>query len=127
MTAHDLVELVARAICVSLHYDPDALEPGNTPYGNNEEVIDGYNAKGEPCHLFWRHFHRHTQAVLSALADAGMVVVRREPDRTLCLAVVRAEYPRWPNSWTESTVDDLIRYHRAMIAAGDIQMAGGDE
>jgi hypothetical protein len=63
-------EKIARALCEAEGCDPDHLEPGSDPYHNNTSVIDGHNAKGEPCHLFWRRYDRiYVDAVLDAMRD----------------------------------------------------------
>lgn len=69
-------EKLARALCEADGHDPDQLEPGDDPYMNNTEFIDGYNRKGEPCHFFWRHYDRgQVDAVLEAMMepDEGML------------------------------------------------------
>ena len=62
------IERCARALCAANGFDPEYLEPGDDPYGDNNSVIDGSNSKDEPCHFFWRHYDRQARAVLAAIA-----------------------------------------------------------
>jgi hypothetical protein len=88
-------EKLARAICEADGCDPDYLEPGDDPYQNNEPVIDGRNAKGYPCHFFWRRYDRiFTDPVLDTL---------REPTPEMIAAATRA-----PDSWALEVWQSMI-------------------
>lgn len=60
------IEAAARALCVRYHLDPDALEPGNTPYNDETEVIDGESRSGESAFLVWRLYACDALTVLDA-------------------------------------------------------------
>lgn len=66
----DLVKRVARRLCEQDGRDPDHLEPGDDPYMNNTQCIDGYNRKNEPCHFFWRHYDEDARAAIAEVLDA---------------------------------------------------------
>ena len=63
------IERYARALCAANGFDPEYLEPGDDPYGDNNSVIDGSNSKDEPCHFFWRRYDRRARAVLAAISE----------------------------------------------------------
>jgi hypothetical protein len=74
-----MVERIARKLCTQAGYDPDSLEPGNDPYGNNVSTIDGHNAKGDPCHFRWRGFEKRALEVIATM---------REPTKAMALALL---------------------------------------
>ena len=59
----DMVERVARALCIHGGFDPDSLEPGDA-YG-----IDGTMPNGDPAHLFWRQFEAEARAAIEAMRE----------------------------------------------------------
>lgn len=60
------IEAAARALCVLNQVNPDGLEPGNTPYGDENEVIDGETRSGEPAFYTWRLYVCDALAALDA-------------------------------------------------------------
>jgi len=63
-----MVEAVARKLCQLKGYDPDDLEPGSTPYGTEEEIIDG-EVKGGPAFFMWRQYVSDAQQILSVVNE----------------------------------------------------------
>lgn len=65
----DLIERVARVLCSIAGHNPDALAPGNCPESQDDDkamvVADGYNAKGEFCHFYWRAFATEARAAIA--------------------------------------------------------------
>ncbi len=58
---------LARFLCKKARRDPDKLEPGNAPYGDDEtEAIDGY-LKGDPSHYSWREFVPQAREIIKLL------------------------------------------------------------
>lgn len=63
--AGDVVERVARAICIADDCDPDALEPGDQPYGDTRYFFDG-TIRSEPAYFLWRNYVGAATAALAA-------------------------------------------------------------
>lgn len=61
------VERVARAICRVDECDPDDLEPGNTPFGDDQQFFDG-TIGVEPAYFLWRNYVCAARAAISALS-----------------------------------------------------------
>lgn len=62
------IERAARALCKHAGDDPDMLEPGNTPYCDDEEAVDGTLPNGDKAHYAWRGY---VNAASDALQEAG--------------------------------------------------------
>lgn len=56
-------------------------------------------------------------AILAALADAGLVVVPREPPPELCFKILAA----LPSDWTGFQAEDIKELWRAMVEAANEQ------
>jgi hypothetical protein len=54
----DKIEKVARALCASVGYDPDQLEPGDR-FG-----IDGRMPNGDPAHKMWRSYADRAEVLI---------------------------------------------------------------
>jgi hypothetical protein len=65
-----MIEAGARAICLVDDCDPDALEPGNTPYGDDREFIDG-ELKGGPAYFLWRNYAAAAAEAYTAMQSAS--------------------------------------------------------
>ncbi len=59
-------ETLARILCKMRGYDPDRLEPGNTPYSSDEEVVDG-QLQGGPAFFMWRQYEEDAAEILALL------------------------------------------------------------
>ena len=71
------IEMMARAVCEARERrKPDDLEPGNSPYPWDEEVIDA-ERNGEPHFYAWRLYVGEAVAVKKALQEGGFEIVRR--------------------------------------------------
>jgi hypothetical protein len=60
---------------------------------------------------------QHADAILAALADAGLVVVPREPSPELCFKILAA----LPSDWTGFQAEDIKELWRAMVGAANEQ------
>lgn len=64
------IERAARALCErSGVANPDDLEPGNDPYSDDTEIIDGYLPNGDPGFFVWRLYVEDVRAVLLAIRE----------------------------------------------------------
>ena len=71
-------ELIARALCESDgRRKPDDLEPGNSPYPWDDEVVDAV-VNGEPHFYVWRLYVGRAQAATTALHEAGLAIAPRK-------------------------------------------------
>lgn len=60
-TKDELIKAGAVALCETDNLNPYYLEPGDIL------GIDGENAKGEPCHFYWREYSDKAEAALEAM------------------------------------------------------------
>ena len=71
---NEIVERVARALCETDGYDPDELEPGSIPYGDEtERFIDG-QLNGGPAFLFWRVYVPKARAAIAVMHEPTEVL-----------------------------------------------------
>lgn len=85
----DPIEIMARAMCISGGFSPDDRMPNDGPR--------------------WRYYVPGIQAALSALHEAGFVVVPVEPTEAMI------EAGRWP-----AEDDGPLACYRAMIQAAQV-------
>lgn len=93
----DLVEIMARAICASLGVNPDANGTDGTPYSA------------------WKPFAEDAEIALTALSEAGWVVVPIKPTQEMVDAC-------WGDTvdWAaveEAEVEGVQSIYRAMLSA----------
>lgn len=62
------VERVARLLCEFARRNPDELEPGNTPYDDETEVIDG-RLNERPAFYAWRLFVSRAKKIVDVLDE----------------------------------------------------------
>jgi len=72
-----MIERVARKLCWIRGYEPDQLEPGDDPYGNDTSLIDGRMPNGDPAHFMWRQFVKPARELFAEM---------REPTEAMCEA-----------------------------------------
>lgn len=92
MTEEELVERIARAICLRRGYDPEHLEPGNAiqtwmdeessreakydhMFDSGDVQPDGHNGK-EQVSFMWRWFIFDARAALAAIRETHEMVPR---------------------------------------------------
>ena len=63
------IKQAAITLCKRTGDDPYRLEPGNTPYHDDDEVIDGVLPNGDIAHYAWRG---HVNAAIDALQEAKL-------------------------------------------------------
>lgn len=61
-------EKLARFLCQLDSHNPDDLEPGNAPYDDDIEIIDG-TVKGGPAFYLWRSYVNQAKAITNFLKD----------------------------------------------------------
>lgn len=76
------LERAARALCDDRGLDPDGLEPGNAPYADDTEVVDGHLAGG-PAFKIWRLFVDQARTVLQAIREPSEAMQRKFVDLAL--------------------------------------------
>jgi len=80
VTTKGPTEAVAEAICVANGSDPERLEPGDVPYGEDDSYAmdraDGYAANGDFCHFVWREKIPAAETLITALKARGYIVTR---------------------------------------------------
>jgi hypothetical protein len=103
MTEQSMIERVARVLCECDGYDPDQLEPGNTPYHDNTEVVDG-RLRGGPAFRLWRLYAKDARAALEAL---------REPTE----GMLGAAWPKVTVGLADGEPEHLVALYQAMMDA----------
>lgn len=63
------IQRVAIAICRADRRDPYRLEPGNSPYGDDREVVDQV-FRGEPHFYVWREYEERAIAAIKAFSES---------------------------------------------------------
>jgi len=69
----NMVEKVARALCVACGNDPDRLEPGNCV--GDWEGCDAVMPNGDPSHFMWRSWVSEAKAAIEAMRDPTDVMI----------------------------------------------------
>lgn len=69
----EMIEKVARALCIRDGRIPEYLEPGDCPGGISCEeamdIPDGYNGKDDFCHFLWRGYVPDAKAAIGAMRE----------------------------------------------------------
>ena len=96
MNREALIEKMAQAVCIS----QDAVCP---------------DPNHDPCHTTTLvHVGEAVEAALTAITEAGMVVVPREPTDEMCMDAAKLFVPR------DATAEDAYRaFWQAMLAAAE--------
>ena len=106
MTRDELIETMARAICIESGYEPDSADHETLP---DNESIDGWRN--------WFGFKSESMAALTAIETAGLAIVPVEATNAMiCAGVSERHIRRVPFAWNKATVS----VYRAMIEAGRI-------
>lgn len=98
----EMVKRVARVLCQESGYPPERLEPGNTPYGDEREVIDGWNAQTrEPGFFMWRQYEERARRLLREMRRPTDEMVKRGADF--------ASSELWAKEAWEEMIDEALR------------------
>ena len=100
----ELVERAARCLCSADGRDPDKLEPGTTPYGDDTEIVDDQNASGEECFYVWRLYVATARKVVAAIEP---LITRKAKEELLKQMMERAE--QIEPDITAFTIRDVLR------------------